>query len=83
LKGILKKGTAIQTTFICPRTSTAIRFELPADEEALRALWSHPLKIHCPVCRTIHVTDYKGVYIAGVMAEFVCIPADVKQARVH
>jgi len=73
----------LQTTFICPHTSTAISFELPADELALRVLWSQPLKIRCPLCRTVHVTDYKGVYMAGVLAEFECIPADMKEARVH
>jgi hypothetical protein len=73
----------VQTTFICPRTSTAISFDLPSDELALRVLWSQPLKIKCPLCRTIHTTDYKGAYMVGVMAEFDCIPADMKQARVH
>jgi hypothetical protein len=46
-------------------------------------LWSQPLKINCPFCRAIHVTDYKGVYIAGVMSEFPLVPADVKEARVQ
>jgi hypothetical protein len=78
-----EKETAMQTTFICPRTSTAIGFDLPADEEAMRVLWSQPLKINCPFCWAIHVTDYKGVYVAGVMSEFECIPADVRQARLH
>ena len=75
--------TAMQTTFICPRTSTAIGFDLPADEEAVRVLWSQPLKINCPFCRAIHVTDYKGVYVAGVMSEFPFAPADVKEAQVQ
>jgi hypothetical protein len=78
-----EKETAMQTTFICPRTSTAIGFDLPADEEAMRVLWSQPLKINCPFCWAIHVTDYKRVYVAGVMSEFECIPADVRQARLH
>ena len=74
---------AVQTTFICPQTSAALTFDIPADEAALPALWSLPLKINCPVCQTIHTMDYKNAYITGVMSEFACIPADVKQARVH
>jgi hypothetical protein len=73
----------VQTTFICPRTSAALRFELPADEVSLPVLWSKPLKINCPVCQTTHILDYKDAYIAGVMSEFACIPADMRQARVH
>jgi hypothetical protein len=76
-------SAAVQTTFICPRTSTALSFDLPADEAALRLLWSRPLKIDCPVCQAIHTMDYKIAYITGVMSQFECIPADVKEARVH
>jgi hypothetical protein len=83
LKRSSEKEIAVQTTFICPRTSTAIGFDLPADEEAVRVLWSQPLKINCPFCRAIHVTDYKDVYVAGVMSQFPLAPADVKQARVQ
>ena len=35
---------------------------------------------NCPVCQTIHTMDYKNAYIIGVMSEFACIPADVKEA---
>ena len=73
----------MQTTFICPRTSAALNFDIPTDEDALAVLWSKPLKINCPVCGTVHTMDYKNAYITGVMSEFECIPADVKQARVH
>jgi hypothetical protein len=38
LKWNFEKGTAMQTTFICPRTSTVIGFDLPADEKAVRVL---------------------------------------------
>jgi hypothetical protein len=79
----LPKEITVQTTFICPQTSAALCFDLPADEAALPALWSKPFKINCPVCQTIHTMDYKNAYIIGVMSEFQCIPADVKQARVH
>jgi hypothetical protein len=78
-----QREIAVQTTFICPQTSAALSFEIPADEAALPVLWSKPLKINCPVCRTVHMMDYKNAYITGVMSEFECIPADVKQARVH
>ena len=64
-------------------TSAALRFELPADEVARSELWSRPLRIDCPICRATHMLDYKDAYIAGVMAEFACIPADVRQARLH
>ena len=77
------KETTVQTTFICPQTSAALSFDLPADEAALPELWSKPLKINCPVCQTIHTMDYKNAYIIGVMSEFHCIPADVKEARVQ
>jgi hypothetical protein len=80
---ICEGDDTVQTTFICPQTSAALSFDLPADETALNAMWSQPLKINCPVCQTIHVTDYKDAYIKGVMSEFECIPADVKEARVH
>ena len=73
----------MHTTFICPRTSIALSFDLPTGEAILPVLWSRPLKINCPVCQTIHTAEYKNVYITGVMAEFACIPADVKKARVH
>jgi hypothetical protein len=73
----------VQTTFICPQTSAALSFDLPADEAALPVLWSKPLKINCPLCQMIHTMDYKNAYIIGVMLQFACIPADVKQARVH
>jgi hypothetical protein len=73
----------VQTTFICPQTSAALSFDLPADEAVLPVLWSRPVKIDCPVCQSIHFTDYKGAYIVGVMSAFECIPADVKEARLH
>lgn len=73
----------MQTTFICPQTSAALSFELPADEAELPVLWSQQLKINCPICQTVHVTRYKDAYIAGVMSEFECAPADVKEARVQ
>jgi hypothetical protein len=73
----------VQTTFICPQTSAALNFDLPADDAALPELWSKPLKINCPVCGAIHTTAYRNAYIIGVMSEFHCIPADVKAARVQ
>ncbi len=73
----------MQTTFVCPHTSATLSFDLPADESALPTLWSQPLKINCPVCQSVHITDYKDAYIAGVMSEFQCIPADMKEAREH
>lgn len=73
----------MQTIFICPRTEAALRFEIPADEAELPALWTRPVKINCPVCQAVHMMDYKHAFMAGVMAEFECIPADVKQGRVH
>jgi hypothetical protein len=73
----------VQATFICPRTSSAIGFFLPDDEEAMRELWSQPLRIRCPHCQGFHVADYRGVYMAGVMSQFECIPADMKEARLH
>jgi len=79
----VSKETIVQTTFICPQTSAALSFDLPADEAALPALWSKPLKINCPVCQTIHTTDYRNAYVIGVMSELHCIPADVKEARVQ
>jgi hypothetical protein len=73
----------VQTTYICPRTSAALSFDLPADEAVLPALWSKPLKINCPVCQSVHTVRYKSAYITGVMSEFACIPADVKEGRLH
>ena len=73
----------MQTKFICPQTDAALSFDLPVDEAAMPTLWSQPLKIDCPVCQTLHVTNYKDAYITGVMSQFECIPADVKEARVH
>jgi hypothetical protein len=79
----LPKETTVQTTFICPQTGAALNFDLPADEAVLPALWSKPIKINCPLCRTIHTMDYKNAYITGVMSEFQCVPADIKEMRVH
>src|SRR5882724_9944782 len=64
----VSKETTVQTTFICPQTSAALSFDLPADEAALPALWSKPLKINCPVCQTIHTMDYRNAYVIGVMS---------------
>ena len=41
------------------------------------------MKINCPLCQVTHTMDYKNAYIIGVMSQFQCIPADVRQARVH
>jgi hypothetical protein len=43
----------------------------------------HALRIQCPVCAGEHETGYRDVYVTGLMAQFRCIPADVKEARIH
>jgi hypothetical protein len=73
----------VQTTIICPMTGAALGFELPADDATLVNFWQGELQIACPICESVHSVAYRSAYVAGVMAEFSCMPADVQQATVH
>lgn len=73
----------MQTEFTCPATGASLAFELQSDEESVAMLWMRPLRIHCPVCEGVHEADYRDVYVTGLMAQFRCIPADVKRASIH
>jgi hypothetical protein len=73
----------MQTEFTCPTTGASLAFELQSDEDSVVQLWMHSLRIECPVCAGVHETEYRDVYLTGLMAQFRCIPADVKQARIH
>lgn len=73
----------MQTSFICPNTDTALEFELPSEEQAMATLWPHPLSIQCPACDKNHEVAFREAYVTGVMAKFACVPADVREARVH
>ena len=73
----------MQTTFICPDTNSVLEFELPSDETAIATLWSHPLSIRCPVCEAIHEASFKDAYVNGVMAQFRCLPEDLKEAKLQ
>jgi hypothetical protein len=73
----------MQTEFTCPATGTSLAFELQSDEDSVALLWMQSLRIECPVCAGVHETGYRDVYVTGLMAQFRCIPADLKQARIH
>jgi hypothetical protein len=77
------RRTTMQTEFTCPTTGASLAFELQSDEASVAQLWMHSLHIQCPVCEGVHETEYRDVYVTGLMAQFRCIPADVKQARIH
>jgi hypothetical protein len=73
----------MQTEFTCPATGASLAFELQSDEDSVATLWMQSLRIQCPVCEGVHETGYRDAYVTGLMAQFRCIPADVKQARIH
>ena len=73
----------MQTEFTCPATGASLAFELQSDEDSVALLWTKAVRIACPVCESVHETHYRDVYVTGLMAQFRCIPADVKQARIH
>ena len=73
----------MQTILICPETGAGLDFELPGTEATLLAHWAHPLRVHCPLCQADHFVNYRLAYMVGVMSEFPCIPADMKNARLH
>ena len=73
----------MQTSIICPSTGAALGFELPGDEATLANYWNGDLQIACPICDMMHSIAYRSAYVAGVMAEFSCVPADVREATVH
>ena len=73
----------MQTQFTCPSTGANLAFDIPSDEDTITRMWQEALHIHCPVCEDLHETGYKQVYLTGLMDQFQCLPADVKEARVH
>jgi hypothetical protein len=73
----------VQSNFTCPEHEITVSFELPSDAQARTRLWSQPIRIDCPVCGARHVMNYRDVYVKGTMAEFQCLPDDVKRACVH
>ena len=73
----------MQTRFTCPDHEVAVAFELPTDAQVLAQLWSHAIRIDCPVCGGSHEMLYREAYVTGLMTQFRCIPADVQRARLH
>jgi hypothetical protein len=73
----------MQTTFTCPATGAELEFELPADGPARKVLWNHKLEVNCPVCEGVHGVSYRDAYVSGAMSEFACLPADMKNGRLH
>jgi len=73
----------VQTEFTCPSTGAQLAFDLPSDERTIVRMWLEPISLRCPVCNALHETGYRDVYLTGLMSEFKCLPADVKQARLH
>jgi len=73
----------VQTTFIlparpAPRSASTFR----PMRARLPALWSKPFEDQLSGLQTIHTMDTGTRNVIGVMCEFHCIPADVKEARV-
>jgi hypothetical protein len=73
----------MQTEFTCPATGASLAFELQSDDDSIVELWLRPLRIQCPVCEGVHETGYRDAYLTGLMAQFSCMPADLKQVRIH
>ncbi len=73
----------MQTQITCPSTGAALSFDIKSDEDTVVSMWQQPVRIACPVCGSIHETPYRDVYVAGLMGQFQCLPADVKEGRVH
>jgi hypothetical protein len=70
----------MQTRYTCPQTKIHVGIELPADTRSREERWFTPLVIACPACNQLHEADYPQAYRVGVMAEFVCLPADIQDA---
>ena len=73
----------MQTSITCPTTGASLGFELPGDDATLANYWQGDLRIACPLCEAVHSVAYRSAYVAGVMAEFSCMPVDVRQATTH
>jgi hypothetical protein len=74
----------MQTIMTCPKTSATVVFDVPGDETTLAQFWSHAVHVNCPMCEGLHVLRYGDLYKRSVMAEFSCMPADLKREdRLH
>ena len=73
----------MQTSITCPATGASLGFELPGDDATLAKYWQGNLQIACPLCEAVHSVAYRNAYVEGVMAEFACVPVDIRQATVH
>jgi hypothetical protein len=62
----------MQTVITCPKTSGALSFDIPADDERLWEYWMQPVVVACPLCGAEHVHGYRDLYIRGVMSAFGC-----------
>ncbi len=70
----------MQTNYTCPATNIQVGIDLPADRQSREARWFAPLLIACPACSKLHEADYPQAYRVGVMAQFICLPADIAEA---
>ena len=73
----------MQTSITCPTTGASLGFELPGDDATLANYRQGDLQIACPICRSRSLGGLPHAYVTGVMAEFSCVPVDVRQATVH
>jgi len=73
----------VQTTLTCPTTDLDVEFDLPSDDASIIRMWHAAVKVHCPECNEFHEQGYRDFFVSGVMGQFRCLPADVKEARVH
>ena len=57
----------IKLEFICTDTGQTSKYEVPADVDALKDLWSRTLSVTCPQCRRIHPVPFRAAYIRAAI----------------
>lgn len=73
----------MQTQITCPDTGGELSFDIAGDDASAQSLWQSPVRIECPFCQGIHEHPYRQIYVTGLMDQFQCLPADVREGRVQ
>ena len=73
----------MQTQIICPSTGAELSFDVAGDDETATRMWQQRVRVRCPLCEGVHERPYREIYVTGLMDQFGCVPADMKEDRIH
>jgi hypothetical protein len=54
----------------CPETGEPVRFHIKTDAKSVGHAWYQFIQVACPHCGSRHDTQYKEVYMDGVLTGF-------------